>query len=293
MARATTKRAPAKATRKVPADGARTHNIPVLLDSEPEAAKALLAKHVAGWDDLKPNEQDEFLELALAQQAKPQPVAATLAKTENGVNLTMAGKCEALGILKLQQTFAAVSIPPVDARANDLLNYLRSVGADNESRYNAALSFIESMAPQNQAEALLLVQMYCTHDAAMRAITQLGKQEWVPHVQTFGNLAAKLLKTSQGQMEALTKMRRGGVQEVRHTHYYVDNRGGQAVFTDNVTTGGANSNATGQSHEPTIVDQCAALPSPHPFGDSMPLPGAPGPDALSPAWREQSGRADG
>jgi hypothetical protein len=256
-------------------------------------AKALLARHVDGWADLKPNEQDEFLELALAQQKARQPVKATVTNSESRVEIGVAGKCEALGLLKMQQTFAAVSIPPVDARANDLLNYLRSVGADNESRYNAALSFIESMAPQNQAEALLLVQMYCTHDAAMRSLSQLGKAEWVPHVQTFGNLAAKLLRTSQAQMETLAKMRRGGVQEVRHTHYYVDNRGGQAVFTDNVTTGGKNLNATGQSHEPQTADHCAALPSPHPFGDSMPLPGAQGPDAVQAPWREQSGRTDG
>ena len=138
-----------------------------------------------------------------------------------------AGKSEVLDVLKLHQTFAANSLDPVNARASELIKYLNSVGACNEGRYNAALSFIESMEPQNQAEALLLVQIYVTHDAAIRALSQLGSAEWVPHMQTFGNLATKLLRTSQGQMEALARMRRGGEQVVRHVH--VDNRGGQAV----------------------------------------------------------------
>lgn len=59
----------------------------------------------------------------------------------------------------------------------------------------------------------------------------------MPTAQTFGNLAAKLLRTSQGQMETLARMRRGGEQVVKHIH--VDNRGGQAVIAENVATGGA------------------------------------------------------
>ena len=93
------------------------------------------------------------------------------------------------------------------------------------------------MEPQNQAEALLLVQMYVTHDMAIRSLSQYGLAEWVPHIQTFGNLATKLLRTAQGQMETLARLRRGGEQIVRHIH--VDNLGGQAVIAENVNTGGA------------------------------------------------------
>ena len=92
---------------------------------------------------------------------------------------------------------------------------MASVGTDTTDRYNAALSFIESMEPQNQVEVLLLVQMYVTHDAAIRALAMLGSAEWVPQAQTFGNLAAKLLRTSQGQMDTLARMRRGGEQVAR------------------------------------------------------------------------------
>ena len=71
-----------------------------------------------------------------------------------GVVLILLGGVFALllALLKLHETFSANSIDPVNARANELLKYLGSVGADNEARYNAALSFIESMKPQDQAD---------------------------------------------------------------------------------------------------------------------------------------------
>jgi hypothetical protein len=147
----------------------------------------------------------------------------------------------------------------VSDRAAELLKYLGSVSADSESRYNAALSFIESTEPQDQAEALLLVQMYVTHDAAIRALSMMGTAEWVPQMQTFGNLATKLLRTSQGQMETLARMRRGGEQVVRHIH--VDNRGGQAVIAENVHTRGEKGPAINddQSHA-TATGQIGGAP---------------------------------
>ena len=195
-----------------------------------------------------------------------------------------------LALLKLHETFSANSIDPVNARANELLKYLGSVGADNEGRYNAALSFIESMAPRDQAEALLLVQMYVTHDAAIRALSQLGSAEWVTTAQMFGNLATKLLRTSQGQMETLARMRRGGEQVVRHVH--VDNRGGQAVIAENVHTGGkGNGKIDDQSHATGAAGIGPALLGADPFGNGVPIPIREGPEAVPYARGHESGCA--
>jgi hypothetical protein len=221
-------------------------NNPRLAKSAPEAAperfsvddvRAVISKIVPGWDDLTEAEQFELAEMALALEQMPQPAKVTLARKPDGeVSLGIAGSCEALGLFKLQKTFAAVSLDPVHARASELLNYLGSVSADNAISFNAALSFIDSMVPQDQAEALLLVQMYVTHDAAIRALRQLGKAECMPQFQTFGNLGIKLLRAFQGQMETLERVRRGGEQVVRNIH--VDNRGGQAMIAENVHSGG-------------------------------------------------------
>ncbi|PNQ02073.1 hypothetical protein [Sphingobium sp. SA916] len=259
-------------------------------DSEDEANR-ILAKDVPGWDKLDKDERAELLRLIRDHRKRGTPAKVKLIrKPDGGWSIEPAGKSEMLAVLKLHETFSANSIDPVNARANELLKYLGSVGADNEGRYNAALSFIESMAPRDQAEALLLVQMYCTHDAAIRALSQLGSAEWVPTAQTFGNLATKLLRTSQGQMETLARMRRGGEQVVRHVH--VDNRGGQAVIAENVHTGGkGNGKIDDQSHATGTAGIGPALLGADPFGNGVPIPSREGPEAVPYARGHESGSA--
>jgi hypothetical protein len=259
-------------------------------DSEDEANR-ILAKDVPGWDKLDKDERAELLRLIRDHRKRGTPAKVKLIrKPDGGWSIEPAGKSEMLAVLKLHETFSANSIDPVNARANELLKYLGSVGADNEGRYNAALSFIESMAPRDQAEALLLVQMYCTHDAAIRALSQLGSAEWVPTAQMFGNLATKLLRTSQGQMETLARMRRGGEQVVRHVH--VDNRGGQAVIAENVHSGGQrNGKIDDQSHATGAAGIGPALLGADPFGNGVPIPSREGAEAVPYARGHESGCA--
>lgn len=251
-----------------------------------EEAKSDLAKSVPGWDKLSKDEQTELAEMAVAQLRARKPVKVTLTeKPDGGKSIGIAGECETQGLLKLQKTFAAVTIDPVNARANELLKYLGSIGADNEGRYNAALSFIESMEPQNQVEVLLLLQMYVTHDAAIRALAMLGSADWVPQAQTFGNLATKLLRTSQGQMDTLARMRRGGEQIVRHIH--VDNRGGQAVIAENLNTGGAkNGKIDNQSDATGSAGIGPSLLGTDSLGSGVPIPSGERQAAMQDARRD-------
>lgn len=288
-----TKTKPARRT-KAPAIAQpqeRTVTIPFPdTDSEDEANR-ILARDVPGWEKLDKDERAELLRLIRDHRKRGAPAKVKMTrKPDGGWTIEPTGKSEMLALLKLHETFSANSIDPVNARANELLKYLGSVGADNEARYNAALSFIESMAPRDQAEALLLVQMYVTHDAAIRALSQLGSAEWVPTAQMFGNLATKLLRTSQGQMETLARMRRGGEQVVRHVH--VDNRGGQAVIAENVHTGGkGNGKIDDQSHATGAAGIGPALLGADPFGNGMPIPSHEGAEALPNARGHQSGAA--
>lgn len=293
----TAKNGKAKPARRTKATGSKaptkgnTIVIAVPESGTAEEAKATLAEGVPDWAELTKQQQTELAEIAVAQHKMRQPVKVTLTrKPGGGTTIEIAGKCEAHGLLKLQKTFAAVSMDPVNARANELLKYLGSVGADNADRYNAALSFIESMEPENQVEVLLLVQMYVTHDAAIRAISQLGSAEWVPTAQTFGNLATKLLRTSQGQMETLARMRRGGEQVVRHVH--VDNRGGKAVIAENINTEGqGNRKNDDQSHATGTAGIGPSLLGADPFGNGVPIPSRERPETMPHARRDESGRA--
>lgn len=78
-----------------------------------EEAKETLAKGIPGWDEMTKEQQTELAEIAVAQRKQRQPVKVTLTrKPEGGMSIGIAGKCEAHGLLKLQKTFAAVSMDP-------------------------------------------------------------------------------------------------------------------------------------------------------------------------------------
>lgn len=267
----------------------RVMTIPCPDTEDAGEANRILAKEVPGWGDLSQAERDELAELVRAFRGAPAVKVAMTRKSDGGWSIAPAGKNEMLGLLKLYKVFASNSMDPVNARAQELLRYLGSVGADNESRYNAALSFIESMKPQDQAEALLLVQMYCTHDAAIRALSQLGSAEWVPTAQTFGNLATKLLVTSQRQMETLARMRRGGEQVVKHIH--VDNRGGQAVIAENVNQGGGTAKNEDQCHGAGNSGISPTLLGHNTQGNGVPIPSRERAEAMPYARRDESRRA--
>lgn len=258
-------------------------------DSEDEAS-CILARDVPGWDKLDKDGRAELLRLIRDHRKRGAPAKVKMTrKPDGGWSIEPTGKSEMLALLKLHETFSANSIDPVNARANELLKYLGSVGADNEARYNAALSFIESMKPQDQAEALLLVQMYCTHDAAIRALSQLGSAEWIPTAQTFGNLATKLLGTSQRQMDTLARMRRGGEQVVKHIH--VDNRGGQAVIAENVNQGGAGPKNEDQCHGAENTGSGPAMLGQDTQGNGVPISSRERAETVPHARRDKSRRA--
>ena len=282
---------PAKTGQKTKSVAPEQKNITVPCPDgdDPAEVANTIAKDIPDWDKLDKDERAELAKLIIAHRQRGTPARVKLiAKPEGGYSIDLDGKSDMLAALKLHQTFAANSLDPVNARASELIKYLESVGACNDGRYNAALSFIESMAPKDQAEALLLVQMYITHDAAIRALSQLGSAEWVPTVQTYGNLAAKLLRISQGQMETLSRMRRGGEQVVKHIH--VDNRGGQAVIAESVHNGGqGNRKNDGQPHEQGPCGPALLSHDPEVFG--MPITGIEGQEAVPFARGAVSGRS--
>ena len=282
---------PAKTGQKTNSAAPEQKNITVPCPDtdDPAEVASTLSKDIPDWDNLDKDERSELAQLIIAHRKRGAPARVKLIKKPGGgYSIDLDGKSDMLAALKLHQTFAANSLDPVNARASELIKYLDSVGACNDGRYNAALSFIESMEPKDQAEALLLVQMYVTHDAAIRALSMLGSAEWVPTVQTYGNLATKLLRVSQGQMETLARMRRGGEQVVKHIH--VDNRGGQAVIAENVHNGGqGNGKNDTQPHEQSPCGPALLGHDPQAFG--MPITGIEGKEEVPVARRTVAGRS--
>lgn len=105
-----------------------------------------------------------------------------------------------------------------------------------EAMLNALLAGVEAMRPDNEAEGALAVQMAATHHLAMTCLARASAAVTPQQLEANGNLATKMMRTYTTQVEALTKLRRGGQQKVtvEHIHVY---QGGQALV-GNVTTGG-------------------------------------------------------
>jgi len=67
-----------------------------------------------------------------------------------------------------------------------------------------------------------------THALAMDLLGRVKQSPTVPYMETCANLATKLQWTFVAQVEALSKLRRGGEQKVTVEHVHV-HAGGQTI----------------------------------------------------------------
>ncbi len=103
-------------------------------------------------------------------------------------------------------------------------------GTISETAMNAALAMIEAVAPKDEIEGALAVQMSCTHAASMAILGKLdsgfgGERR----IAAFASAAARLMRTFAMQVEVFRRLRNGGQQFVRVEHVHV-NEGGQALI---------------------------------------------------------------
>lgn len=139
----------------------------------------------------------------------------------------------------------------------------------HETELNAALAMVADVQPRNVAEAALAAQMVAVHWMQMRLASQALNRGYNV-LQQDAAIASKLARTYTMQLEALAKLRgkqKTSRQTIRvrkelhqHVHYHA-HRGEVEI--------------DGQPHArpATVVDQCAAVPSPDSGGEVVPLAG--------------------
>ena len=250
------------------------------------------AEHVEGWTDLSAKSQADMIRLMRwAKDCQSPPTMAV--RVDEGSN-TLLGIPEdanvTLNALRLAETMASYSQDYVNDRVSDLASFARSgpkggLQPKSES-LSAALAFVAGGNPTDTVQSSLLVQMAATHDAALRALGAAACANYIEHIKVWGNVSAKLLNAYTRQAEVLAKLQRGGVQTVKHIH--IDNRGGQAVVTEQVITGGG---VNGESRE-RAYEQGAlgpALLGSDPFGVVVPMSSDQGAEAV-PLTRLRAGK---
>ena len=111
---------------------------------------------------------------------------------------------------------------------------------------NASLVFIEGAKPEGEVECALVIQMACTHTAAMAVLQRLGGGHGGDRsVAALGTAAARLLRAYATQVETLRRWKNGGSQVVRVEHVHV-NEGGQALI------GNVRGDGGGKDRSPTL-----------------------------------------
>jgi hypothetical protein len=136
---------------------------------------------------------------------------------------------------RLKNAFGTASSAFVDVSLQQLIAAARLPGSGIcEIAVNASLAFIEGAKPQGEVEGALVLQMACTHAAAMAVLATFAGVHADRNMVARASAAARLLRAYATQVETLRRLRNGGSQVVRVEHVHV-NEGGQAVI-GNVTS---------------------------------------------------------
>lgn len=105
------------------------------------------------------------------------------------------------------------------------------------------------------------------NEMARRTAANLSSH--IDAAERYMRMALKAQAQSRANIEALDRLVNGHEQTVRHVH--VDNRGGQAIIAEEITTGGReNDHSADQPYAKRTFR--AALPSSNPLGSGVPVP---------------------
>ena len=111
-----------------------------------------------------------------------------------------------------------------------------------------ALEFVSAIRPQTTLEATLAVQMLGAHEASMLMMRGVHKAKTVQQQADYARLMNQSMRTFTAQVDALTKLRTGGKQQMEVRYVYVDART-QTVVNPRGDTRGAIGNGE-QAHAP-------------------------------------------
>lgn len=126
---------------------------------------------------------------------------------------------------------------------NSIINSAKDGGKVTEENVNFVVSVVAAVAPRDELEAMLAVQMAAIHNATIATARRLAHVETLPQFEAQERALNKLARTYATQLEALKRYRTGGQQKVVVEHVTV-NAGGQAIVGAVSHPGGSASGKT-------------------------------------------------
>lgn len=175
-----------------------------------------------------------------------------------------------------------------DIEAPGLMDFVDHVQASTKKAATGDLAIASRLLA---SQAITLDAMFT--ELARRAALNMG--EYLDASERYGRLALKAQANSRATLEALAKLHQPREQTVRHVHV---NEGGQAVIADqfhNHAGGQRNAETTEQPHAAGTgaAGSRPALLGHDTQGDSLPIPGDQGREAVPDARRQGKRRAKG
>lgn len=104
-------------------------------------------------------------------------------------------------------------------------------------RYNLVLQTLADSEPKDATEAKLCLQAHALYTQGMKYLSLAECNDMIPQIEFSLKNAVKLLRLHNETIEALSKYRRGGTQNVVVQHVQV-NDGGRAIVGNMIARGG-------------------------------------------------------
>lgn len=165
--------------------------------------------------------------------------------------------------------------------APGLGDYADAIHARGDAAMKGELAFASRALA---AQAMTLDTVFT--EMARRMALNMG--EHLAATEIYARIAMKAQAQSRATLETLAKLHQPREQTVRHVHV---NEGGQAVIADQVhhhAGGVENGGSSKQSLTTDNAGAVAALPSPDPLRDGVPVPSCERAEAVPHAWRDES-----
>lgn len=221
----------------------------------PTKAEAGLLDDACARDGLRPTR------LRIARQEREVGAPVQVLPDHDDIERHMIALCD---------LFASTSGEFTSDSIAKIANAVSPGGAIDNTKLNAGMALVAAVAPQNELEAALAVQMAATHSMSLEMLRRASTASHVDGLREYGNLATKLQRTFTAQIKTLADWRRGGVQEVRHVHVY---EGGQAVVAETVLVGGQTEKGANNAYEQhPHGPRGPALLGQDPTRDGVPVP---------------------
>jgi len=182
--------------------------------------------------DLTKEPNEEVIEIARkVSERKECAPNVSIEMGDNGATLTIGEASEPHERLKLMAALGTYDIEFLSPFLAQLGNATAVRGETQEASLQFVVSFIKSIAPENEVEALLAAQMATVHICAMNASQRYLYATSLDAKDSSERALTKLTRTYATQMETLKKYRAKAQQTVRVERVNVES-GGQAIVGD-------------------------------------------------------------